>query len=113
VLNSVIDKVAERLGNTRTVCRQCYVHPAVLEAWLADDLHEELTRANKGKRHMEGLDDEEAVAALVEEHARSKGSADRCSVYWAQSSLRFEFCFGKTFDANEQIFAIRRSNQPV
>jgi DNA topoisomerase-1 len=60
VLNSVIDMVAERLGNTRTVCRQCYVHPAVLEAWLADDLHEELTRANKGKRHIEGLDDEEA-----------------------------------------------------
>ena len=60
VLNDVIDKVAERLGNTRTVCRQCYVHPAVLETWLGDELHEELTRANKGKRHIQGLDDEEA-----------------------------------------------------
>lgn len=60
MLNSVIDKVAERLGNTRTVCRQCYVHPAVVETWLGDALHEELTRANKGKRHIEGLDDEEA-----------------------------------------------------
>lgn len=62
VLNSVIDKVAERLGNTRTVCRQCYVHPAVLEAWLNGDLVSEIARANKGKRRIEGLDDEEALA---------------------------------------------------
>jgi DNA topoisomerase-1 len=61
VLNGVIDQVAERLGNTRTVCRQCYVHPAVLEAWLDGDLVEEMTRANKGKRRIAGLDDEEAL----------------------------------------------------
>jgi DNA topoisomerase I len=29
-----IDAVAERLGNTRGVCRKYYVHPAVLEAYL-------------------------------------------------------------------------------
>lgn len=29
-----IDVVAERLGNTRTVCRKYYVHPAVLKAYL-------------------------------------------------------------------------------
>jgi DNA topoisomerase-1 len=29
-----IDLVAERLGNTRTVCRKYYVHPAVLTAYL-------------------------------------------------------------------------------
>ena len=29
-----IDAVAERLGNTRTVCRKYYVHPAVLIAYL-------------------------------------------------------------------------------
>lgn len=28
-----LDTVAERLGNTRTVCRKYYVHPAVLEAY--------------------------------------------------------------------------------
>ncbi len=28
--------VAERLGNTPSVCRKCYVHPAVLEAYMAD-----------------------------------------------------------------------------
>jgi DNA topoisomerase-1 len=29
-----IEQVAERLGNTRTVCRKCYVHPAVIEAYI-------------------------------------------------------------------------------
>ncbi len=29
-----IDGVAERLGNTRAVCRKYYVHPAILEAYL-------------------------------------------------------------------------------
>jgi DNA topoisomerase I len=29
-----IDTVAARLGNTRTVCRQYYVHPGVLDAYL-------------------------------------------------------------------------------
>ena len=25
---------AKRLGNTRAVCRKCYVHPAVIDAYL-------------------------------------------------------------------------------
>jgi DNA topoisomerase-1 len=29
-----IDKVCERLGNTRTVCRKYYVHPALISAYL-------------------------------------------------------------------------------
>jgi len=29
-----IDAVARRLGNTRAVCRTCYVHPTVLDAYL-------------------------------------------------------------------------------
>jgi DNA topoisomerase-1 len=31
---AAIDAVAERLGNTRTVCRKYYVHPALLDAYL-------------------------------------------------------------------------------
>ena len=29
-----IEPVAEQLGNTPAVCRKCYVHPAVVEAYL-------------------------------------------------------------------------------
>ncbi len=28
-----VDRVAEALGNTRAVCRKCYIHPAVLDAF--------------------------------------------------------------------------------
>jgi DNA topoisomerase-1 len=29
-----VDAVAERLGNTRAVCRKYYVHPALIQAYL-------------------------------------------------------------------------------
>jgi DNA topoisomerase-1 len=34
----VIKQVAEQLGNTAAVCRSCYIHPAVFEAYLAGTL---------------------------------------------------------------------------
>ncbi|BAB49895.1 msl2872 [Mesorhizobium japonicum MAFF 303099] len=61
MMNSVIDTVAERLGNTRAVCRKCYIHPQVFEAWLQGRLLAEMAEANKRKRPIEGLDDEEAL----------------------------------------------------
>jgi hypothetical protein len=35
-----IEAVAVRLGNTKAVCRKCYVHPAVLECYLDGSLLE-------------------------------------------------------------------------
>jgi DNA topoisomerase-1 len=46
-----IERVAERLGNTPSICRKCYIHPVVLDAYIdgslaatleqrAEDLHE-------------------------------------------------------------------------
>jgi DNA topoisomerase-1 len=29
-----IESVAKKLGNTPTICRKCYVHPAVIESYL-------------------------------------------------------------------------------
>ena len=34
----VVEAVAEQLGNTPAVCRRCYIHPAVLEAFEAGQL---------------------------------------------------------------------------
>ncbi|RRI07940.1 DNA topoisomerase IB [Mesorhizobium tamadayense] len=61
VMNSIVDKVAERLGNTRAVCRQCYIHPLVFEAWAEGKLLSEMAEANKRKRLMPGLDEEETL----------------------------------------------------
>ena len=41
-LIQAIERVAERLGNTPSVCRKCYVHPAVLDAYLEGAMLEAL-----------------------------------------------------------------------
>lgn len=37
-IKAAITEVAEQLGNTIAICRKCYVHPAVLEAFSAGEL---------------------------------------------------------------------------
>ena len=32
--DSVPEPLAERLGNTPAVCRKCYIHPAILAAYM-------------------------------------------------------------------------------
>jgi DNA topoisomerase-1 len=39
------DVAAQVLGNTRAVCRACYVHPSVPEAYRSGDLHEAWRRS--------------------------------------------------------------------
>lgn len=50
VLNESIDQVASVLGNTRTVCRNCYVHPGVIKDWRNGDLAEMLYKARRSFR---------------------------------------------------------------
>ncbi|MDP9464028.1 MAG: DNA topoisomerase IB [Actinomycetota bacterium] len=38
VLNTVVDQVADQLGNTRSICRNSYVHPTVVDAYLDGSL---------------------------------------------------------------------------
>ncbi len=35
---SAIETVAKKLGNTRAVCRKCYIHPAVVNSYLDGSL---------------------------------------------------------------------------
>jgi DNA topoisomerase-1 len=41
-IRQAIERVAARLGNTPTICRACYVHPAVLDTYLEGDLQAEI-----------------------------------------------------------------------
>jgi DNA topoisomerase-1 len=41
-----IEKVSQRLGNTPSVCRKCYIHPAVLDCYLDGTLAEAIRRRN-------------------------------------------------------------------
>ena len=63
-----IESVARRLGNTPTVCRKCYVHPAVLESYLDGTMLDVLRR--RADRAMSGSlsrlrPEEAAVLALL------------------------------------------------
>lgn len=61
-----IDAVARRLGNTKAVCRKCYVHPAIVDAYLEgttiDDL---LDRARRQMRKFNRLSREEVAVLLL------------------------------------------------
>jgi len=39
-VNAAIESVARLLGNTKAVCRKCYVHPAVVDAYLEGRLQD-------------------------------------------------------------------------
>jgi DNA topoisomerase I len=64
-----IESVSSHLGNTTSICRKCYVHPAVIQAHLEGSLARvytsELTRARRYR--IRGLSPEEAaVLACLE-----------------------------------------------
>jgi DNA topoisomerase IB len=42
-----IETVAKRLGNTKAVCRKCYIHPAVINTYLDGTLLQMLSRKVK------------------------------------------------------------------
>jgi DNA topoisomerase I len=60
-----VDVVAGRLGNTRAVCRKCYVHPGILEAYAAGDLPAALRRPEKTRKGHGLSTHEAAVAAML------------------------------------------------
>ncbi|HEV7255803.1 MAG TPA: DNA topoisomerase IB [Mesorhizobium sp.] len=61
-LNAVIDAIANRLGNTRAVCRKSYIHPRVIEHWGEDKLGEEMWRVRQSfEEPIGGLDEDETL----------------------------------------------------
>ncbi|RST87529.1 DNA topoisomerase IB [Aquibium carbonis] len=60
--NEVVDAVADRLRNTRAVCRRCYVHPLVFERWEEGTLGEEIRQIRRrSRRPLRGLNDDEST----------------------------------------------------
>jgi DNA topoisomerase I len=66
-----VKQVAAQLGNTPAVCRKCYVHPAVLQAYERGALAAELDRlARRHRRRAAGLNRNESLvlAFLQSQH---------------------------------------------
>lgn len=62
-VNDAVRKVAEQLRNTMAICRKCYIHPAIIDAYVDGSLLEgklgrlfsKTTRMRAGKRKQEKL----------------------------------------------------------
>ncbi len=68
-----IEIVARRLGNTKAICRKCYVHPAIFDAYSAGKLCRRFSKRASGNRQARatGLHSGEAVVlALLRERCK-------------------------------------------
>jgi DNA topoisomerase-1 len=79
-VRQAIERVSARLGNTPTICRKCYVHPAVLDGYLAGGLAEEVEHEAQRELRKEIGDlppEEAAVLAMLVARLRDNDSAPR------------------------------------
>jgi DNA topoisomerase I len=71
-----VKHVAEHLGNTPTVCRACYIHPKVLESYLAGITLEEFRRrVERSIKRIQPEYEVEEVALLKMLKAQSNGKS--------------------------------------
>lgn len=78
--NEVIDDVARHLGNTRSVCRKGYIHPAVISSWSEGRLLDEIAACRPLRNGELDRDERRALAWLARlEKAPAKQRARRGS----------------------------------
>jgi DNA topoisomerase-1 len=74
-----VESVAHRLGNTKAVCRKCYVHPAVFEGYLDGTLAPSLNGATAGRLQSAAAEelrpDEAKVLAYLRQRAAGRTRA--------------------------------------
>jgi DNA topoisomerase I len=72
-----IKAVAAQLGNTPSICRKCYVHPAVLDCYMGGALIEATTRPMKKKLAMQyrGLKQEEIALVNLLQYQLPRSTA--------------------------------------
>ncbi len=70
---TAIEMVAKKLGNTRSVCRKCYIHPAVIDSYLDGSLLSQ--KADRGTANSLGKlsHDESTVLAILEQQSKVEG----------------------------------------
>jgi len=70
-----VDQVAERLGNTRAVCRKYYVHPIIIETYMHGTVAEHPPEPDTTKRRRRTASlraDEVAVLQFIQLHKRNE-----------------------------------------
>jgi DNA topoisomerase-1 len=83
-----IEAVAKRLGNTKAVCRKCYIHPAVIRYYMDGSLLQTLNRRLK-KELTQSLDrlsrEESAVLVLLQQRQKREAQGASLSRLLKQS----------------------------
>jgi DNA topoisomerase-1 len=77
-ITRAIEQVAAKLGNTVAICRKCYVHPALFEAYLDGTLAASLKQEVEATlaEDLETLSPEEAAVLAFLEHRLGEVAAD-------------------------------------
>jgi DNA topoisomerase-1 len=84
-----IEAVAQKLGNTPTICRRCYVHPAIMDAYMEGGLvHTLRQRANAQSRDHKLRPEEAAVLKLLQARLAEEADPKRLEKQLA-ASLRY------------------------
>jgi DNA topoisomerase-1 len=78
-VNACIERVAAQLGNTKAVCRRCYVSPAVIDAYFDGSLARAFLRSTSAKPKAGLLPDEHAVLEFLRTRTSSTGYGDHRS----------------------------------
>jgi DNA topoisomerase-1 len=66
-----VESVAKRLGNTKAVCRKCYIHPAILDAYM-DGATIQTIKARARLARATLNSEEAAVVGMIEQRLRKK-----------------------------------------
>jgi len=68
-----VEAVAKQLGNTKAVCRKCYIHPAVIDAYLDGSMLQTVAqRVNRARAVGRLTDTEAAVLGLLQRRLARK-----------------------------------------
>ena len=73
---AAIEQVAQRLGNTRAVCRKCYVHPAVINAYLDGSMLKTVAQRARAARAVGRMTAAETAVLALLQRNRSASAAD-------------------------------------
>ena len=75
---AAVEMVAKRLGNTKAVCRKCYIHPAVFDAYLDGSMLETIAqRARQVSRAVDRLTAGEAAVLRLLKRRSTRSSRQR------------------------------------
>ena len=75
---AAVEMVARRLGNTKAVCRKCYIHPAVFAAYMDGSMLETIAqRARKVSRAVDRLTAGEAAVLRLLKQRTTRSSRQR------------------------------------